>query len=147
MKTQDAKNRRRELSWKPKRRGLVYCAPACGGQCTRAAYDNAHTQAKELATRLGKGWKVRVWENLGWHWEVFKGELTCTDVRRPPSRVARSYVFLNPTLSVGGMQNFHAFGPTPRKAILEALNQARERRDNLDVTIAMAEQILEELDD
>jgi hypothetical protein len=22
---------------------------------------------------MGKGWKPRVWENLGWHWSVVKG--------------------------------------------------------------------------
>ncbi len=60
----------RQLSWKPVRRGRVYCSTACGSGCTRAAYDSAVKAARKLARRLGKGWKTRVWENMGWHHEV-----------------------------------------------------------------------------
>lgn len=58
------------LSWKPVRRGSVYCAPACGGRCTYIAYLKASEKARKLAKRLGKGWKPHVWENLGWHYKV-----------------------------------------------------------------------------
>lgn len=63
-------------AWKPKRHGNFYCSPACGGECTWAAYQKAVKDSKALAKKLGKGWKPRVWENLGWHWEVTKGLLT-----------------------------------------------------------------------
>ena len=59
-----------ELSWTPKREGAVYCSPACGNGCKWVDYKLASHKASKLAGRLGAGWKPRVWENLGWHWEV-----------------------------------------------------------------------------
>lgn len=67
-----------ELSWKPRRRGSIYCAPACGSNCTRAAYEKAVEDGKKLATRLGKKWKSRVWENMGWHHEAHRGPIVVT---------------------------------------------------------------------
>lgn len=63
-----------KLSWEPRSRGSIYCSSACGGDCTRGAYEFATKSAKALAKRLGKGWKPHVWENLGWHWIVIKGK-------------------------------------------------------------------------
>lgn len=58
------------FSWRPVRCGPRYCSPACGGGCTWAAYKGAVKAAAALAKRLGPQWKVLVWENLGWHYEV-----------------------------------------------------------------------------
>lgn len=60
----------KELSWKPVTRGHLYCSPACGCGCTRAAFEAATLAAQKLAERLGKGWKPNVWENCGWHYSV-----------------------------------------------------------------------------
>lgn len=65
----------RPLSWTPRRRGKIYCAPACGRGCTRAMYDRAHREATKIAKALGPGWKIRVWENLGWY-----GRAVCGDI-------------------------------------------------------------------
>lgn len=71
-----AKKRKRSgPSWRPRLRGGTYCSPACGGGCTFDAYIAATNAATLLAKRLGQGWKARVWENLGWHYRVFKGPL------------------------------------------------------------------------
>lgn len=60
--------------WKPKLRGSTYCSPLCGGGCTKAAHDKAVAEANALVLRMkGSGWKPRVWENLGWHYEVHAG--------------------------------------------------------------------------
>jgi len=60
--------------WEPVRDGEAYCSRACGASCTREAYAAAHEAADRLAARLysgvGSPWTTRVWENLGWHWEV-----------------------------------------------------------------------------
>lgn len=61
--------------WKPVRRGRIYCSPACGGDCTLAVFRAATAAAEKLAVKLGEGWEPRVWENLGWHWEVLRGEI------------------------------------------------------------------------
>lgn len=63
-------DKRVTLDWKPRRNGLLYCSPACGGRCTFAAYKAAKRKAKTLAAELGEGWHARVWENLGWHYSV-----------------------------------------------------------------------------
>jgi hypothetical protein len=62
---------RRQLSWKPVRKGTIYCAPACGRGCTYVEYQQAKANAENLKRRLnGKGWKIEVYENLGWHFKV-----------------------------------------------------------------------------
>lgn len=66
-----------KLNWKPRRyfkeEKLRYCSPACGAHCTKVDFDFATEQAHRLAVKIGKGWKVRVWENLGWHYQIYKG--------------------------------------------------------------------------
>ena len=62
--------KRSKLSWKPIWKGKTFCSPACGYGCTRAAYKQAWLDAKELASQLGWEWRTRVWENMGWHYEV-----------------------------------------------------------------------------
>lgn len=57
--------------WKAVRRGSIYCAPRCGGGCTWEAHLAAKRAGAILARVLGKGWKARIWENLGWHYEAF----------------------------------------------------------------------------
>lgn len=57
-------------NWKPQLRGEIYCSSACGGGCTKAAYDTATENATNLSKRLGPDWKPIVFENLGWHYKV-----------------------------------------------------------------------------
>lgn len=64
------------LSWAPVRRGKIYCSPACGGDCTMAAFRRATQEADKLATRMGAGWRRVVWENLGWFYKIEKGNAT-----------------------------------------------------------------------
>ncbi len=52
------------------RKGPIYCAPWCGGKCTRKAFELATKEAARLCAKLGAGWTPRVWENLGWHTSV-----------------------------------------------------------------------------
>ncbi len=58
----------RKLSWKPRRNGDIYCAPACGRNCTLAEYKQARERVATLKLILGRGWTARIWENLGWHY-------------------------------------------------------------------------------
>jgi len=55
------------------RRGVIYCAPWCGAGCTWAAFQEATRRADALVKSLGAGWKPRVWENMGWHYEAVNG--------------------------------------------------------------------------
>lgn len=54
-------------------RGDTYCSPRCGGRCRKRDYDYCVERAQTLANLLGEGWKPRVWENLGWHYEAYRG--------------------------------------------------------------------------
>lgn len=56
------------LSFEPVRRGKIYCSPACGAACTWRDYQTAIRKALALAARCGRGWKIRVNENCGWHY-------------------------------------------------------------------------------
>jgi len=69
-KTRPKKTKPKKLSWKARRKGKIYCAPACGADCTWAAYKLAKRRANALAKRMGKGWTIRVHENMGWHYNV-----------------------------------------------------------------------------
>lgn len=62
------------MNWTPVRRGKTFCSSACGRGCTLAEYLKAHREAAATLERMKtKGWQVRVWENLGWHWELRYG--------------------------------------------------------------------------
>lgn len=103
------------LSWKPVRRGLIYCAPACGGDCTLASYRRAVESSDQLALALGSGWKPEVHENLGWYYSVGFGKASV-------SLVSKGYWC---SLYVGHRQ-FTADSKSPRKAFLDVLAQADE---------------------
>jgi hypothetical protein len=60
----------KELSWRPVRRGRVYCSPGCGSECTRASFVACTRRAKALCARLGDGWTPNVSENMGWHYSA-----------------------------------------------------------------------------
>lgn len=55
------------------RNGKNYCSPGCGRGCTYKEYGAATRKAKELQRIMGSGWAIRVWENLGWHYELTHG--------------------------------------------------------------------------
>jgi len=66
------------LSWKAKRKGDVYCAPACGRGCTYEEYMRAKTEATMVARELGPHWRPYVWENQNWYWDVRSGDFRAT---------------------------------------------------------------------
>ena len=67
----------KEITWRPKRRGKIYCAPACGRECTFSEYTQAVNSAKALVRKMKtKGWKPHVWENLGWHYKIVRGRVS-----------------------------------------------------------------------
>jgi hypothetical protein len=66
------------LSWNARHLGDRYCSPACGRGCTWAEYQAARKAAAALVRQLGRGWRAKVWENLGWHYsaESVDGSMT-----------------------------------------------------------------------
>lgn len=59
----------RKLSWKARRRGRIYCAPACGAGCLYAQYQEQVQLGKKMRLSMynPKQWRASVRENLHWY--------------------------------------------------------------------------------
>lgn len=143
----------KELSWKPKRDGDIYCAPACGGGCTYTKFQLASTRAAALCERLGPGWREHVFENLGWHYKVKSlcGRIHVHEYWRTDKkpglieRIARMVpdhytVFLN--LDGGDGGQWTASADTPEEAIHLALAQAIDQRDAINEMLAGVDNLI-----
>lgn len=112
--------------WQAIRRGPIYCAPRCGGGCTWEAYQRAQRDGAWLAKRLGDGWVVEVWENLGWHVAVNKGVCSVHPIRDMLGRAAWIYtVFFNTEKQVV------ISGADPCKAVVLATKRVQELADKM----------------
>ena len=101
-----------EQDWEPVNKDETYCAPACGRGCTSREYDIATARAEVLARTLGLDWTSRVWENLGWHYEV---RSPCGRLSVHPGSGASFIAFLGEPDGIGGRWAEH--GDTPQEAI------------------------------
>lgn len=56
------------LSWVPRRRGEVFCAPACGGGCKWQQYHDLCVKGRKAVKSMEypRDWRFDVSENLGW---------------------------------------------------------------------------------
>ena len=109
-------------SWKAKRHGAIYCAPACGSGCTWAAYQKAIRDGSALARELPPGFLPHVWENMGWHYAATR-KTPGAEIQVHPcnhqGRVISYTVFLN------GTKQFVTNGRTPAIALNKAILAAR----------------------
>lgn len=123
--------------WTPVRRGEIYCSPACGGNCTQAAFELANIQAERLCEQLNnmaggfKDWQPYVWENLGWHYQVRR------DVSRPGEAIngineciIRKRHSEDPekyrcSITING-RIFYNHADTPEKALLITMTEIRQ---------------------
>lgn len=108
--------------WRARRKGPVYCSPACGGGCTHSAYLLALKHGKALAKKAGKGWTYRVWENLGWHYAAKRGIMDLHEWRHH-GKVTGYWLAIqtNPQLSIDGT--------SPRDCFKRALKKVQELED------------------
>lgn len=103
-------------NWKPVRRGETYCSPACGFGCLWTSYVNAKKRGKELAKRMGKGWKAQYWENGAWH---FCAISPCGRIKVHAGYTA----FLGEPESGGGQ--WAESGKTPERAVKKVIKTAK----------------------
>ncbi len=99
--------------WTPRRRGAIYCSPACGGNCTYAAFLAAIKAGDKLAARCGPGYTRRVWENLGWH---FQAEISAGRLRVHRDRWDSFSAYLG---------EYCGKGKTPKAAIQQVVDIAK----------------------
>lgn len=97
------------------------CAKWCGRGCTVGMYLDAKEKGAALAKKLGKGWKPRIFENLGWHYEaVDKSGFWKVHATSPGCPADSQYIAY-----LGGL--FHGFGGTPKSAIENTIEVFREQ--------------------
>lgn len=104
-----------EQKWIPVLRGEIFCSPACGGKCKKSAYDQAVQISNEIASQLGEGWIPKVFENLGWHWKVIKGNVEVSHVANGYSAILQ--------FSLDQNYYFRADDLDPRKAVQKVRDQ------------------------
>jgi hypothetical protein len=114
------------LSWKPARHGDTFCAPACGHGCTYQEYERAQISAKTLCENLGPGWKPKVWENMGWHFQAIS---SCGRLEvHTNGLLSRSFcAFIGESGSSEGRWVGH--GSTPKAAVTAVKSKARAELD------------------
>ncbi len=102
-----------ERDWTAVRRGEIYCAPACGFNCTYAAYRAAIQKGKALAKRCGQGYTYHVWENMGWYYNAVS---PCGRLKVHEHKDVKQYLaFLGEPDFPGG--SYTAWGETPKESI------------------------------
>ncbi len=126
------------LSWVARRRGNIYCSPACGCGCSIQMYRQAVKSANTLAHRLGSGWKPDVWENLGWYYCVVS---PCRSIKVYQNQNHQAPAY---TAYLDG-NNFAASGSTPQIAVHFVIEKGRERLRLLAKTITGLQSIHEEM--
>lgn len=130
------------LSWKAKLNGKTYCAPACGGGCTKVAYDKAVRDADALVARMrGTGWRPFVFENLGWHYRAISGPV---QVYPSSNGDGRFWVMIggNPKNNPGGLSMWTPdripHFKDPNRAVRVALLEVERVMADLNETLAAA---------
>lgn len=117
----------RALSWKPKARGHIYCAPACGRGCTKAEHDEVKRKAEEICKQLGRGWKVRMNENLGWYAQAVCGDVQVEATRGFDDPGHQFHALVNiyktPAHGPGGIL-YDVYAKTPRAALSALIKEA-----------------------
>lgn len=117
----------KRLSWKPILRGNIYCAPACGGSCTKAQHDRQKKIGERIAACLGKGWTVELHENMRWYVTVVspcQRIRVCPDQRTRDGKIFSYWAMICDAGEIGIRYLAHA--STPAKAIEKAKMAARK---------------------
>lgn len=107
---------------------------------------DAEREARNLVAKLkGKGWKPRVWENIGWHFKAMSGP-----VQVYPSAVGDDrfwcMVGSQPDDNMGGAgfwtpQRLRVF-KDPNRAVKDAMKHVYEFRDRITAVVAAAERAM-----
>jgi len=101
------------------------CASWCGRGCTKAEHDRALRLATACARKLGKGWRPRVHENLGWY------GYTVSSCGRITVRVSSPRRNVQRFLAQLGDGRWSSSGLNPGAAVDAVVSQARSEVSRL----------------
>lgn len=104
--------------------------------------DDAEREVRNLIAKLkGKGWKPRVWENIGWHYSAFSGP-----VQVYPFGMGDSFWCMVGPRSKDNVGGAGFWTPSrtkcfkdPNRAVRDAMRYVYEFADQVNQTIAAAE--------
>jgi len=82
----------------------------------------AQNKGNKLGMELGPGWKVDMWENLGWNYAAISPSRT-VDVHPTDSNYL---AFIHEPGEIGGQTGLTGNGDTPRKAVQDTVNRTRK---------------------
>lgn len=110
---------------------LRFCAPGCGSHCLMSDFKRAEVRGASLCRRLGKEWRTRVWENMGWFVEAVhsSGYLKV-------SGKARNYTCY---FGAGHGGRWVGTGNTPKRALADAIDLARTELKGIQFLLDAAE--------
>jgi hypothetical protein len=95
----------------------------------------AKRKARALRKELGAGWRLRVHEDLGWHWEVIDAT-GCLSVG-PCGDEYMAFLGEGTPRTPGGRWVGH--GKTARKAIVDAIRQAKRELGGLKQLVSLVD--------
>ncbi len=95
--------------------------------------------AKLLKKLKGKGWKIRVWENLGWHCAAHNGALTVHYDSRDGTHSCLLSDRVNDHGAGQGYWTENYYPKDPNKAVARQMKLAREFITKLDRVVGAVE--------
>jgi hypothetical protein len=108
----------------------VFCSPSCGFGCKQVAYDRVVREGKNLAEHMGPGWKMKVWDNLGWHYKVRNGVVDLHPKRQGDCREG-TYSIYGYQVFFNSDKQFIGDGDTPELALADALKKVKNSVDRI----------------
>lgn len=128
---------------------IIKCDPLCGRGCTKAQYDRNMRHAKALQKKLGNGWTVRVWDNLGWHHHVvsknqciYVSDRYAASLMPMPRRCSTRYNTYISDVPGETYVSYDGYGSTPKEAITNAADKLRAKMDQLERAVKDARTIV-----
>lgn len=104
----------------------------------------AETRGNALLNRMhGIGWKLRVWENMGWHFAVGNGSIDLSEGYTRPGKKPTYHILMGTVEGgVGGTYPFVMEGRAftdPNKAVRVQMKYARQQIDALTALVTKME--------